>query len=57
MEQLPSELRTNDIVHDVSVVRMLPTGRDTRVIRAFGRTKPDGNTLVIGWEVDKAREI
>lgn len=57
MEELPSELRTNDVVHDVSVVRVLPTGRDTRVIRAIARTMLDGNTLVIGREVDETKEI
>jgi signal transduction histidine kinase len=57
IEQLPPELRTNDIVHNVSVIRMLPTGRDARVIRAIARRMPDGNTLVIGREVDETREI
>ena len=57
IERLPPELRTNDIVHNVSVIRMLPTGRDARVIRAIARRMPDGNTLVIGREVDETREI
>src|SRR5258705_9331993 len=57
MEQLPPELRTNDTVHNVSVIRMLPTGRDARVIRAIARRMPNGNTLVIGREVDETREI
>jgi signal transduction histidine kinase len=57
MEQLPPELRTNDTVHNVSVIRMLPTGRDARVIRAIARRMPDGNTLVVGREVDETREI
>jgi signal transduction histidine kinase len=57
MERIPPELRLNDTVHNVSVTRMLPTGQDARVIRAIARTTPNGNTLVIGREVDETREI
>ena len=46
MEQLPPELRTNDIVRNVPIIRTLPTGRQARVIRAIARRMPDGNTLV-----------
>jgi signal transduction histidine kinase len=38
-------------------VRALPAGLDTRVIRAIVRQMPNGETLVIGREVDETREI
>jgi signal transduction histidine kinase len=57
LEQLPPELRMNDSVQSVSVLRMPPTGRDSRGIRAIGRQMSNGDTLVIGREVDEAREI
>jgi signal transduction histidine kinase len=57
LEQVPPELKTNDSVQSVSVVRMLPAGPQTRVIRAIARRMPDGNALVIGREVDETREI
>jgi hypothetical protein len=57
MQHLPPELKTNDIVQNVLVIRMLPAGRDARTIRAIARTMPDGNALVIGREVDETREI
>jgi signal transduction histidine kinase len=57
LEQLPPELKKNDSVQGVSVMRTLPAGRDTRVIRAIARRMPNGDTLVIGREVDETREI
>jgi signal transduction histidine kinase len=57
MQHLPPELKTN-IVQNVSVIRMLPTGEKARTtIRTIARTMPDGNALVVGREVDEAREI
>jgi signal transduction histidine kinase len=56
LEQLPPELK-NDTVGSVSVMRTLPAGRDTRVIRAIARRMPNGDTLIIGREVDETREI
>src|SRR5450631_3923151 len=38
-------------------MRTLPAGRDTRVIRAIARRMPNGDTLIIGREVDETREI
>ena len=57
LEQFPSPLRMNDRVQGVSVTRLSPAGRETHVIRAIARHLPNGNTLVIGREVDEAREI
>ena len=55
LEQLPPQLNINESVQSISVVRTL--SRDARVIRAIGRRMPNGDTLVIGREVDEAREI
>ena len=57
LQQLPPELKMNDSVQSISVVRMFPTGAQARVIRAIGRRMPNGDALVIGREVDEAREI
>ncbi|MDB5578700.1 MAG: two-component sensor histidine kinase [Bradyrhizobium sp.] len=53
----PAGLETNVSVQSVSVVRVLPAGPETRVIRAIARRTPNGDALVIGREVDEAREI
>lgn len=55
LEMLPPELKLNDPVQSISVVRM--AGRDARVIRAVARRMPNGDALVIGREVDETREI
>jgi signal transduction histidine kinase len=57
LEQLPPELKMNDSVQSLSVVRTLPVGRETRVIRAIARRMPNGDALAIGREVDETREI
>jgi signal transduction histidine kinase len=57
LEQFPSELKVNESVQSLSVVRTLPAGREMRVIRAIARRLPNGDTLVIGREVDETREI
>jgi signal transduction histidine kinase len=57
LEQFPPELKKNGSVQSVSVMRSLPAGRDTRVIRAIARRMASGDTLVIGREVDETREI
>jgi signal transduction histidine kinase len=57
LEQFPPGLRMNDSAQSVSVERMLPAARDTRVIRAIARRMPNGDALLIGREVDEAREI
>jgi signal transduction histidine kinase len=56
LEQFPPELK-NDSVRSVSVMRALPASRDARVIRAIARRMPNGDTLVIGREVDETTEI
>jgi signal transduction histidine kinase len=57
LEQFPPELKMDDSVQSISVVRTLPTGRQARVIRAIARRMPNGDALVIGREIDEAREI
>jgi signal transduction histidine kinase len=57
LEQLPPELKINDTAQSVSVVRLVPSGRETHVIRATARRMPNGDTLLIGREVDETREI
>ena len=47
----------DDSVQSVSVVRMLPTGKEKRVIRAIARRTPSGQVVVIGREVDEANKI
>ncbi|MDB5579580.1 MAG: ATPase, partial [Bradyrhizobium sp.] len=53
----PAELRINDSVQNLSVVRMLPAGPETHVIRAIAQRTSNGDTLVIGREVDETKEI
>jgi signal transduction histidine kinase len=57
LEQLPPELKLKDSVQSLSIVRTLPAGRETRVIRAIARRMPNGDALAIGREVDETREI
>jgi signal transduction histidine kinase len=57
LEQLPPGLNMNDSVQGVSVQRMLAAAPETRVIRAIARRLQNGDALVIGREVDEAREI
>jgi signal transduction histidine kinase len=57
LEQLPPGLKTDNSVQSVSITRMLPTGKETRVIRAIARRTPSGQMAVIGREVDEARKI
>src|ERR1700737_1127527 len=57
LEQFPPELKMNDSVQSLSVVRTLPVGRETRAIRAVARRMPNGDALAIGREVDETREI
>jgi signal transduction histidine kinase len=57
LEQFPPELKPNDSVQSLSVVRTLPAGRETHVIRAIARRMPNGDALAIGREVDETREI
>jgi signal transduction histidine kinase len=57
LEQFPSELKIDDTVQSVSVVRLLPAGREIHVIRAIAQRMPNGDALLIGREVDEAREI
>ena len=55
--RFPPGLKMNDSVQGVSVVRMLAAAPETRVIRAVAKRTPNGDALVIGRDVDEAREI
>jgi len=57
LEQFPPELKMNDSVQSVTVVRTLTAGPQTRAIRAIARRMSDGSALAIGREVDETREI
>jgi signal transduction histidine kinase len=57
LEQFPPELKLNDSVQSLTVMRTLPAGRETHVIRAIARQMPNGDALAIGREVDETREI
>jgi signal transduction histidine kinase len=57
LEQFPPELKMNNTVQSVSIVRLLPAGRETHVIRAIARRMPNGDALLIGREVDETKEI
>jgi signal transduction histidine kinase len=57
LQQLPPELKMGDSVQGISVVRMFPTGPQACVIRAIGRRMPNGDALVMGRDVDEAKEI
>jgi signal transduction histidine kinase len=57
LERRPVELKMDDTVQKVPVVRTIAGGHDNRVIRAIARRLPTGEVLVIGREVDEAREI
>jgi signal transduction histidine kinase len=57
LEQLPPDLKVDDAAHSVSVIRLLPSGRHGHVIRATARRMSNGDTLLIGREVDETREI
>ena len=56
LDRFPPGLQTNDSVRGVSVVRRTPAP-EIRAIRAIARRMPNGDALVIGREVDEAREI
>jgi signal transduction histidine kinase len=57
LERLPPELKMDEAVQNVSITRVFTSGPQTRVIRAIGRRMANGETLVIGREVDETREI
>jgi signal transduction histidine kinase len=57
LERLPPQLSMKEAVQNVSVIRILASGPQIRVIRAIARRMPNGDALVIGREVDETREI
>jgi signal transduction histidine kinase len=57
LDRLPPNLQMNDSVQSIAVKRTLPAGSESHVIRAIARHMPNGDALVIGREVDEAREI
>jgi signal transduction histidine kinase len=57
LEKLPLDLKPDETVRSVPILRTLPRGPQTRLIRMIAGRVSDGNVLVIGREVDEAREI
>jgi signal transduction histidine kinase len=57
LETFPTDMKIDESVQGVSVLRRLPGGPQTRAIRAIAGRVSDGNALVIGREVDETREI
>ena len=57
LERFPPDLKMDESVQSISVLRTLPGGPQTRVIRAIAQRVSGGNALVIGREVDETREI
>ena len=57
LETFPPDLKIDESVQSVSVLRAPAAGPQTHVIRAIAQRLPDGGALVIGREVDEAREI
>src|SRR3954468_17890189 len=57
LERFPPGLQMNESVQSIAVERTLPAGRETHVIRAIARHMPNNDALVVGREVDEAREI
>jgi signal transduction histidine kinase len=58
LERIPPELKLNDTVQSVPVVKMVSGGKEEdRVIRAIARRAPNGEVLVVGREVDEANKI
>ena len=57
LETFPPDLKIDESVQSVSVLRALAAGPQTHVIRAIAQRLPDGGALVIGREVDETREI
>src|SRR6202012_1718688 len=57
LEKLPPDLKLDESVQSISVLRTAPAGPQIRAIRVIARRVSDGNALVIGREVDEAREI
>jgi signal transduction histidine kinase len=58
LEQVPPELKLNDSVQSVPVIKVLADGQaGNRVIRAIARRAPNGEVLVVGREVDEANKI
>src|SRR6201987_2951044 len=53
LERFPPDLQANDSAQGISVERTLPAARQTHVIRAIARRMPNGDSLVIGREVDE----
>jgi signal transduction histidine kinase len=54
---MPPGLKLDDSAQSAEVKGSGPSGVETRVVRAIGTRLPDGDVLVIGRDVDEAREL
>ncbi len=57
LESLPSDLRVDGAAQSAHIVRIDRKGREQQIIRAIARRMPNGDVLVLGRNVDEAREI
>lgn len=57
LEAVPPGLKLDDSAQSAEVKGSGPNGVKTRVVRAIGTRLPDGDVLVIGRDVDEAREL
>jgi signal transduction histidine kinase len=57
LESLPPDLRINAAAQRADVVRTGRNGREHQVVRAIARRMRNGDVLVLGRNVDEAREI
>src|SRR3979490_112735 len=57
LQNLPSDLKTDNAVHGVVVDRIDEGGREKQAVRLIARSLPNGDVLVIGRNVDEVGEI
>jgi signal transduction histidine kinase len=57
LESLPLGLKTDDTVQSAVVGRIDESGREKQAVRLIARSLPDGDTLVIGRNVDEVAEV
>jgi signal transduction histidine kinase len=57
LTRLPPGLKLDATVQNAELTRDASGGTDTRLVRAIGRELPNGDVLVIGRNVDEAKEL